>query len=33
MGFEQQMATEAFVVCDKNEAAAVNYLLEHAGDD
>jgi len=30
MGFTQQQATEAFMVCGKNEELAVNYLFDHA---
>nr|XP_010908503.1 UV excision repair protein RAD23 homolog A [Elaeis guineensis] len=33
MGFDQALAIEAFLACDRNERMAANYLLEHAGDE
>merc|ERR1719357_2289756 len=32
IGFSQQQALEAFLVCNKNEQMAANYLFENADD-
>merc|ERR1712060_615443 len=32
IGFSQQQAVEAFLVCNKNEQMAANYLFENAND-
>jgi len=33
LGFDQNRALEAFLLCDRNEELAANYLFDHAGDD
>lgn len=33
LGFERQRALEAFLICDRNEQLAANYLMDHARDD
>jgi len=33
LGFDRQLAIEAFLVCDRNEAEAANYLLNMSNED
>jgi len=32
LGFGRSKALEAFLLCERNEDLAANYLFEHAGD-
>jgi len=33
LGFGRSKAIEAFLICDRNEDLAANYLFDHSGDD
>jgi UV excision repair protein RAD23 len=33
LGYSRQKALEAFLICDRSEEAAANYLMDHGGED
>lgn len=33
MGFQREQCLEAFLICDRNEDMAANYLLEHGMEE